>query len=130
MRRLLEEASDPAISAEEFQKLEVAFHRAIANAARNRLLNLPMQAIHIVRPRTNKLLHNFDRRPIIDQHARLCDEIDNGDPDAAEQAFAAHLDHLANMRKEAARSKGIDPHYVPLSDLSDSPASVSPDSQE
>lgn len=117
MRRLLEKAAHPDLSMEAFLQLEVSFHQAIAIAAKNRLLNLPMQAIHMVRPRTNKLLKRHDRGSILEQHLALYEAIADGDPKDAEVAFNNHVSHLADLRQEAVRSKRKDVRKIPLSEL-------------
>ncbi|MGH8873125.1 MAG: FadR/GntR family transcriptional regulator [Acidimicrobiia bacterium] len=119
MKRVLEAASDPELTLDEFLGLEVAFHRAIANAARNRLLNLPMQAIHIVRPRTNKLLKTHDRPKVLRQHQALAEAIESGDPDVAEQRLEQHIAHLAKQRAAAARAERKDIREISVSSLGD-----------
>jgi GntR family transcriptional repressor for pyruvate dehydrogenase complex len=119
LKRVLEAASDPGLTLDEFLSLEVAFHRAIANAARNRLLNLPMQAIHIVRPRTNKLLKTHDRPKVLNQHRALAEAIEAGDPDLAEQRLEQHLYHLAKQRADAARVERKDVRDITVSSLGD-----------
>lgn len=118
MHRVLDAAADPELTLAEFLSLDVAFHSAVANAAHNRLLNLPMQAIHKVRPRTNALLKTHDREKVLDQHRALAEGIESGDPDKAESALENHLAHLARERAKAARSEKRDVHDIPVSSLS------------
>lgn len=117
MHTILAEAADPALPLQDFLALEVAFHRAIANSARNRLLNLPMQAIHMVRPRTNKLLKTHDRPKVLAQHRALAEAIESGDPDVAESRLNEHLEHLDRQRAEAAMEKQQDVTEIPVSSL-------------
>jgi GntR family transcriptional repressor for pyruvate dehydrogenase complex len=119
MGRILESASDQKLSLHDFLQLDVAFHRAVANAARNRLLNLPMQAIHIVRPRTNALLGSHDRQAVLSQHRALYDAIESGDPDGAEKCLALHVGYLAVERAKALRSEDKDVKDIPVSSLSE-----------
>lgn len=118
MRAVLRQAEDPELALEAFLALEVAFHRSIAVAARNRLLNLPMQAIHMVRPRTNALLERHDRQRVLAQHRALCDAIVSGDADEAERAFNEHIAHLGEQRRRAAAAKQRGVDEIPLSELS------------
>lgn len=88
-----------------FLELDVRFHRSIARAARNRLLELPMAAIHLVRPRTNRLLRRHDRAAVRAQHQRLFEAVRDGDPDAAEAAFLDHAGYIAREREAAVQEQ-------------------------
>ena len=88
-----------------FLELDVLFHRSIARAARNRLLELPMAAIHMVRPRTNRLLRRHDRSAVRRQHTILYEAIRDGDPDAAEAAFHEHAAYIAREREAAVQEQ-------------------------
>ena len=101
LRAVLEEAANDDQPLTAFLDLDVRFHRAIARAARNRLLELPMAAIHLVRPRTNRLLRRHDRTAVRSQHARLYDAIVARDPEAAEAAFLEHAEYIADEREAA-----------------------------
>ena len=64
---VLEAARDPELSAEAWLGLDVRFHRAVATSAENRVLMVPLSALHaIVQPRLNEAI-----RPLI-----VRDEID------------------------------------------------------
>jgi GntR family transcriptional repressor for pyruvate dehydrogenase complex len=119
MGKILEAAADHELPLHDFLQFDVAFHRAVANAARNRLLNLPMQAIHIVRPRTNALLGSHDREAVLSQHRALYDAIESGDPDAAEECLARHVGYLAGEREKALKSEDKDVKDIPVSSLSE-----------
>jgi DNA-binding FadR family transcriptional regulator len=101
LRGVLVEAANDDQPLTAFLDLDVRFHRAIARAARNRLLELPMAAIHLVRPRTNRLLRRHDRTAVRSQHARLYDAIVARDPEAAEAAFMEHAEYIADEREAA-----------------------------
>jgi GntR family transcriptional repressor for pyruvate dehydrogenase complex len=101
MAAVLEEQSAEDRPLTTFLELDVRFHRAIARAARNRLLELPMGAIHLVRPRTNRLLRRHDREAVLAQHRRLFEAIRDRDPDAAERAFHDHATYIAREREAA-----------------------------
>lgn len=117
LHRILDAAADDQLTLSEFLDYDVAFHRAVANAARNRLLDLPMQAIHIVRPRTNALLQTHDRRRILDQHQALCEAIEAQDPDLAENRLGEHVSYLADERERAVREAQQDAAEIPVSSL-------------
>jgi DNA-binding FadR family transcriptional regulator len=102
---VLEEARNDDQPLTAFLELDVRFHRSIARAARNRLLELPMGAIHLVRPRTNRLLRRHDRAAVHRQHTRLFEAIQAGDPDAAERAFHDHASYIAREREAAVQEQ-------------------------
>lgn len=101
MAAVLEEQSAEDRPLTAFLELDVRFHRSIARAARNRLLELPMGAIHLVRPRTNRLLRRHDRGAVLAQHRRLFEAIRDRDADAAERAFHDHATYIAREREAA-----------------------------
>lgn len=101
MTAILEEASDPDQPLTAFLELDVRFHRSIAHAARNQLLELPMGAIHLVRPRTNRLLRSHNRAAVHAQHTRMYETIRDRDPEAAVAAFEEHAAYIAQERAAA-----------------------------
>jgi DNA-binding FadR family transcriptional regulator len=105
MRRIIAAAEEKDLPLVEFLEYDVAFHRVVAEAARNRLLNLPMQAIHMVRLRTNLFLAAHDRQEVLNQHRSLCDAIEARNADLAESCLEAHIAHLAHERKRAAEAE-------------------------
>ncbi len=118
MGEIISAASDKSISLATFLDLDVQFHSAIAKAARNRLLELPMSAIHSVRPKTNRVLRSHDRTRVVNQHNALYRAIADGDADAAEASLVAHLRHLADERAAAlaARKRTVD---LPVREIAD-----------
>ena len=112
----VDRARDASIDMDAFLALDLEFHVAISRAAHNSVLDLAMRAIHLARPRTNSLLVDvLDREPIIAQHAAIAHAIRDRDPDAAERAFAAHLEHLAAVRARALADR--DPGQIPVVSL-------------
>lgn len=101
LRDLTERAADPAIPLEEFFDLNLRFHYVIAKAARNRLLELPMVAVHMVRAKTNSLIPHHEREPSIQQHREIVAAIEARDPVAAEAAFANHVRFVISQRDAA-----------------------------
>jgi GntR family transcriptional repressor for pyruvate dehydrogenase complex len=100
-----------------FLDLDVRFHRCIARAARNRLLELPMTAIHLIRPRTNVLLRRHDRETVRAQHRQLYEAIRNRDADAAEAAFHGHASYIAQEREAAAEERRRRPAEIAVREL-------------
>jgi GntR family transcriptional repressor for pyruvate dehydrogenase complex len=119
MRGILENAAQPTLKLSEFLEFEVRFHREIARAARNRLLELPMTAIHIVRPRTNKLLRRHDRRRVLEQHTALYHAIARGDPKLAVAALEQHVSFLEKERAAAVAARHRSAREIALAELDD-----------
>jgi DNA-binding FadR family transcriptional regulator len=119
MREILDAAAQPSIKLVDFLDFEVRFHREIARCARNRLLELPMTAIHIVRPRTNKLLRRHDRKRVLDQHTALYRAIAAGDPAKAITALEHHVSFLERERAAAVAARNRSAREIALADLDD-----------
>ena len=117
MHEVLTQASDPEITTDEFLDFDVEFHRVIARAARNRLLELPMTAIHLVRPHTNQFLRKHDRPIVLRQHRSILRGIEKRDPDAAAHALELHVRHLDRERRAAALATGRDAEAMQLHDI-------------
>lgn len=114
MAKILALTSDPATPLSQFLRLDIEFHQAIARSASNRLLELPMTAIHSVRPRTNQLLRRHDRDAVLAQHRLILEAIAAGDPDQADRAFGAHIAHLAREREAALAERRQPSHEIPV----------------
>jgi DNA-binding FadR family transcriptional regulator len=114
MRAALTEAAAPRLALDRYLALHVEFHRLIARAAGNRLLELPMTAIHIVRPRTNQLLRRHHREVVIEQHSALFEAFAARDAAAAEHAFTAHVEHLARERQAALADRDRPAREIPV----------------
>lgn len=117
MDRLLTASADESLTLTEFLSFDLRFHRAIAIAARNRLLELPMTAIHMVRPRTNQLLRKHDRDTVIKQHRGILAGLAAGDPDQAEGAFLHHAMYLERERQAAVQARRRTAADIPLHDI-------------
>ena len=122
MREILDQQSDGQIALTDFLDLDTRFHSAIASAARNRLLELPMTAIHLVRPRTNLLLRRHDRPKVISQHRAILKAIEQSDPDGAEMALTSHVRYLANERQAAVAGRSRNLRDIRLRAISTSEA--------
>lgn len=90
----------------EFQKLDSAFHRAIAESVEryNLIKLLEDLMLHITRWR------NFDvalgkRMPhLIDEHRTIVNEIKGGDFVKAQHAMAEHLETISEIRDKAKKN--------------------------
>jgi len=103
------EAGRAAVDLDAFLRDDIDFHVAVCRAAKNQVLELPMTAIHLIRPWTNTVVFDLlDRARIADQHEAILRAIEAGDGDAAEAAFDAHIAHLAELRAAALRERGED----------------------
>ena len=119
----VEQARDPSIDTDRFLELDIEFHVAISRAAHNGVLELAMTAIHLARPRTNTLLLSALRPVlIIEQHAAILQAIRDRDPEAAEQAFLEHLEHLISIRAEALKPR--DAQEIPVASLQETHPAV------
>ncbi|MBF4994390.1 FadR family transcriptional regulator [Arthrobacter gandavensis] len=82
--------------------LDLLFHTAITKAAKNKILELAMTAVHLARPATNSVFVEFlDRKTVTDQHEAIYLAIEAGDPQAAQDAFERHAGYLGDTRREA-----------------------------
>ncbi|WP_284748240.1 FadR/GntR family transcriptional regulator [Amycolatopsis sp. RTGN1] len=90
--------ADPDIDTDEWLAADVAFHTAIAAAAKNRILELAMTAVHAVRPRTNLPLRvALDRDTVWSQHSAIFEAIRDQRPVDAVAALEAHVDYLDSL---------------------------------
>jgi DNA-binding FadR family transcriptional regulator len=118
IRAAVDAAREPNLDTDLFLALNLEFHVAISRAAHNAVLELAMTAIHLVRPRTNTLLVAALRHaPIAEQHDAIYEAIRDGDPDAAEAAFDAHVAHLMAVQREALAQR--DAHDIQIGSLTE-----------
>jgi len=104
LRVIVERPVDDRAPLEDFWDADIRFHQQIARAARNRLLELPMMAIHLLRPYTNRLMDHHDRARTRAQHLAIYEGIAARDPDRAEQALIAHVESVGRQRKKEGRT--------------------------
>lgn len=99
MRQALERASAEHITAEEWLDLDVVFHKAEAAAGHNRVLALPLAAMHaVVQPRLNRLIYPLlDPKAVVAQHREVYAAIKDRDPDRTEQMVLRHLAYLRHL---------------------------------
>ena len=103
MAGILEQARDESLSAEVWLSLDIDFHRTVAESASNRVLLVPLAALHaLVQPRLNEaILPLIDRAEINAQHQAIHDAIRGRDVSGAGAAVDRHLDHLERLYREA-----------------------------
>lgn len=94
--RVLEAARDPELSDEAWLALDVSFHRAVATSAENRVLMVPLSALHaIVQPRLNEAIRPLIVRDDIHaEHGAILAAIRDRDSAAATAAVERHIDTL------------------------------------
>jgi GntR family transcriptional repressor for pyruvate dehydrogenase complex len=97
--RVLDAANDDQLPPEEWLDLDIAFHRAVARSADNRVLILPLAALHAaVQPRLNDAILPLVRRSTVNnQHRAIFTAIRDGDPEAAGLALERHLGYLERL---------------------------------
>jgi len=96
---VLEAARDPELSTEAWLGLDVRFHRAVATSAENRVLMVPLSALHaIVQPRLNEAIRPLIVRDDIDaEHGAILAAIAGRDARAATVAVERHIDTLEGL---------------------------------
>lgn len=125
MRHPVETSRDPGLGEEEWLATDVDFHTAVSKAAKNSILELAMTAVHLVRPRTNRLmLKELDRGEIAAQHWAMYEAIRDRDPGAATLAFERHFCYLHEMQQRALSD--AEAEVVPVLDIPADPSPATP----
>jgi GntR family transcriptional repressor for pyruvate dehydrogenase complex len=102
IKRPVDASRDFEMDIADWLDLDLIFHTAITKAAKNKILELAMTAVHLARPATNSVFVEFlDRRMVTDQHEAIYLAIAAGDPAAAQNAFQRHVGYLDETRREA-----------------------------
>ncbi|MEA2254643.1 MAG: GntR family transcriptional regulator, transcriptional repressor for pyruvate dehydrogenase complex [Solirubrobacteraceae bacterium] len=103
LTELVERAQGEGLSQEGWLELDVGFHRAVARSAGNRVLTLPLAALHaIVQPRLNEaVLPLLCREEVDEQHRSIYEAIRDGVPEAAAAGVDRHLDYLEGLYAQA-----------------------------
>ena len=98
IRTAVERARDPDPDLDRFLRRDLEFHIAVCKAAKNQVLELPMTAIHLVRPWTNTVVFDLlDRELIAAQHATILAAIEARDGETAGKLLKAHV--MASRRR-------------------------------
>lgn len=114
IRQPVETSRDPDLDDDAWLATDVDFHTAISRSAKNSILELAMTAVHLVRPKTNRLIVQvLDRTRIADQHWAIYTAIRDRDPAAAQAAFEAHVEYLDDAQRRT-RSSAEDPRVLDL----------------
>ncbi len=103
LQAAIDRQARPDLSDEEFCDADVGFHRVIVEAAGNPVLDYVMVfALEALHPSTNLVINRFRKRAdVLVLQQGLLDAVQSGDPDAAEAAIGAQMDHLAHIYDEA-----------------------------
>lgn len=108
MEQALSRFADPDLAMDDWLALDVTFHRAVAEASHNRVLALPLTAVHAVaQPRLNRLIADrLDRTAVLNQHRHIYQAIADGDPDRAAAAVLEHVTYLEERYSEMGHLPG------------------------
>jgi GntR family transcriptional regulator, transcriptional repressor for pyruvate dehydrogenase complex len=118
-----ERGGEPGIDTDLFLAYDLELHVAISRATHNTVMELAMTSIHLARPRTNTLLLAvLEHAPVVEQHGAILAAIRDGDPDAAEQAFTAHFDHMMAVQRAALENRRAD--EIPIGSLTETHPAV------
>jgi GntR family transcriptional regulator, transcriptional repressor for pyruvate dehydrogenase complex len=103
MAAILEQARDDALSANAWLELDIRFHREVAHSAQNRVLIVPLAAMHdLVQPGLNEaIMPLLERTRINADHQAIFDAIKSRDAGEADAAVGRHLDRLERLYREA-----------------------------
>jgi DNA-binding FadR family transcriptional regulator len=102
LEQILQDAGDPDLSTDAWLDLDVRFHREVAASAENRVLKVPLSALHaIVQPRLNRAITPLIVRAEINaEHGAIVAGIRARDGDAAAAAVDRHIDHLERLYRD------------------------------
>jgi GntR family transcriptional regulator, transcriptional repressor for pyruvate dehydrogenase complex len=116
IRATVEAMEAPGIDMDEMLEIDIDFHVAVSRAAHNAVLELAMNAIHIVRPYTNTMIMPLLSIPMIaQQHRAIFEAVAVRDEERARAAFDVHVAHLEEVRQRALADRRAD--EVPVSEL-------------
>jgi DNA-binding FadR family transcriptional regulator len=103
MAGILAQARDDSLTPQAWLDLDIRFHRMVARSSSNRVLIVPLSALHaLVQPRLNEaIMPLLDRSEINAEHKAIHDAIRGRDVDGAGGAVDAHLDHLEALYRES-----------------------------
>lgn len=108
MRRLVEEVAKPGISAEDYVRADVGFHKALARASKNPLFPIVLTSIEdlLVNVRV-AARHDPDAQSLaVTFHARILTEVEKQSVSGARAAMEEHLDQSQELaRRVLARTE-------------------------
>ena len=105
LERELRRMRDSSLSNEQFCAADAHFHRTIANAAGNKVLQLMMLIINdSLKPAITMIVYRFqERETIVDFNEQILAAIRSRRSDAGESAFGDLIDYLAGRYEHARR---------------------------
>ncbi len=90
-----------------FQAADARFHRAVARASGNLMLQAIIDwAFEVLQPRVYQLAPPVSAGDLIPQHHAVLAALKAHDPDAAERAMREHVQHVGGVVAEAERPRG------------------------
>lgn len=102
----VEASANDSLDMAEWLELDVAFHVAITKAAKNRIIELAMTAVHMSREATNSVVaHRLDRAAITAQHDAIYRAIESRNGQRARLALLEHVDYVERIRAEVANAE-------------------------
>ena len=107
IERALERQQDPEISDEAFCQADVAFHRALVDAANNGMLRFVMYTvIEALIPVTNMVVTVVrERSDIISLHRQMLEKLESRDSDGLKAVMDELLDYLLEKFEEASAKR-------------------------
>lgn len=119
LERELRRMSDSSLSNQQFCAADAQFHRAIAHAAGNKVLQLMMLIINdSLAPAIRLIVFRFhEREAIVDFNQSILAAIRSRRSDAGEEAFGALIDYLTD-RYEHAKRDVTRPKPIHVADMS------------
>ncbi len=100
---------------------DISFHRAIADASKNGMLNLFMSSIHMaLRTLAEKYAPPEDERISRQQHRRIYEAIRDQAPDAARTAMRDHLQFAYSVYRQAIPKTELGEEAAPSAEYSSS----------
>ncbi len=108
MADILERARDSGLAGDAWLQLDIRFHRTVARSSHNRVLILPLAALHaVVQPRLNQsILPLLDRSQINSQHHLIYTAIRERQADTAVAAVDRHVAYLMRQYRRSGLLSG------------------------
>jgi GntR family transcriptional repressor for pyruvate dehydrogenase complex len=126
IRKTVESMEEPSGDVDTLLELDIEFHVAISKAAHNAVLELAMNAVHLVRPHTNTFFADLlTPEDIAAQHRAIYEAIRDADAEGASARLDEHLAYLDALVGPA-RAAGRDEN-TPLAAIGGESAHPRPD---
>lgn len=109
MRAEIARQAEPGLSDEAFCASDVAFHRALVDAAANPVLSYQLAgAVEAMQPLMNMITFTArSRERIVALHSAIADAIEAGDASAADAALSALAAYSAALGEQVRQSRGV-----------------------